>query len=77
LAASSSGLYFLLTSKSGIWSVEDINSCQREAGLKVKKPITLMRLPGWQMLIATSSGEEALPLTKFEKYSLGEVRKNI
>lgn len=53
LVASCSGLYFSLTSKSGAWSVEEINSWQREAGLKVKNPIMLMRLPGWQMLIAT------------------------
>jgi SAM-dependent methyltransferase len=53
VVASSSGLYFSLTSKSGTWSIEDINSWQREAGLTVKKPITLMRLPGWKMLMAT------------------------
>ncbi|MBL7877479.1 MAG: methyltransferase domain-containing protein [Cyclobacteriaceae bacterium] len=55
VVASSSGLYFAMTSKSGSWSTKDINSWQKEAGLKVKKPINLLRLPGWSLLIATKS----------------------
>lgn len=51
--ASSAGLYFSLTSESGTWSIEDINSWQQKAGLKTQKPISLMTLPGWKMLLAT------------------------
>lgn len=51
--ASSIGLYFSLTSESGVWSIEEINSWQRKAGLKIQKPIGLMTLPGWKMLVAT------------------------
>jgi len=47
------GLYFSLTSESGTWSVEEITSWQQKAGLKIQKPISLMTLPGWKMLIAT------------------------
>lgn len=52
VVGSAAGLYFSMTSKSGAWSVEDINTWQLKAGLKIKKPITLRTLPGWQMLIA-------------------------
>ncbi|MFZ7170953.1 MAG: class I SAM-dependent methyltransferase [Bacteroidota bacterium] len=51
--ASGAGLYFSLTSESGTWSIEEINSWQRKAGLKPQKPIGLMTLPGWKMLVAT------------------------
>lgn len=51
--ASGAGLYFSLTSESGTWSVEEINSWQQKAGLKIQKPISLMTLPGWKMLTAT------------------------
>jgi hypothetical protein len=42
-----------MTSSSGAWSVEDINAWQREAGLKSRKKISLMNLPGWNLLLAT------------------------
>jgi len=50
--ASVVGLYFSLTSESGTWSVGDISSWQQKAGLKLQKPISLMTLPGWKMVIA-------------------------
>lgn len=46
------GLYFALTSSSGTWSKEEINSWQQQAGLKPVKPISLITLPGWMMLPA-------------------------
>lgn len=51
--ASGAGLYFALTSESGTWSAEEITSWQQKAGLKIQKPISLMTLPGWKMLVAT------------------------
>lgn len=51
--ASGAGLYFSLTCESGTWSVEEINAWQQKAGLKTHKPISLMTLPGWKMLVAT------------------------
>ncbi len=51
--ASGAGLYFSLTSKSGTWSIEEINSWQQKAVLKTQKPISLMTLPGWKMLVGT------------------------
>lgn len=46
------GLYFALTSSSGTWSKEEIQSWQEKAGLKPKKPINVIVLPGWKMLMA-------------------------
>ena len=37
-----SGLYFALTSSSGTWSVAEINDWQVKAGLKPKKPMSVM-----------------------------------
>lgn len=51
--ASTTGLYFALISSSGTWSAEEMTSWQQQAGLKPQKPITLMTLPGWKMLVAT------------------------
>lgn len=51
--ASGAGLYFSLTSESGTWSAAEINAWQQKAGLKIQKPINLMTLPGWKMLVAT------------------------
>ncbi len=51
--ASVVGIYFSLTSESGTWSVEEISSWQQKAGLKPRKPITLMVLPGWKTVMAT------------------------
>jgi 2-polyprenyl-3-methyl-5-hydroxy-6-metoxy-1,4-benzoquinol methylase len=47
------GLYFSLTSESGTWSIEEITSWQKKAGLKLQKQISLMTIPGWKMVIAT------------------------
>jgi SAM-dependent methyltransferase len=46
-------LYFALTSASGTWSTEEINSWQQAAGLTPLKPIWLRGLPGWAGLPAT------------------------
>jgi 2-polyprenyl-3-methyl-5-hydroxy-6-metoxy-1,4-benzoquinol methylase len=45
-------LFFALTSSSGTWSVEEIQSWQTGAGLKPLKPLTLLSLPGWKMITA-------------------------
>lgn len=50
--ASTMSLYFSMTSASGNWSAEEINSWQLEAGLKPLKPISMLSLPGWKMLVA-------------------------
>jgi 2-polyprenyl-3-methyl-5-hydroxy-6-metoxy-1,4-benzoquinol methylase len=47
-----SGLYFALTSSSGTWSVEEIKDWQVKAGLKPKKALTAMSLPGFVMVMA-------------------------
>ncbi|SNB84486.1 Dimerisation domain-containing protein [Rhodoblastus acidophilus] len=39
--------YFALTSASGTWSLDDIRSWQRSAGLAPQKPIKFPSLPGW------------------------------
>ena len=49
---STSGLYFSVTSASGNWSVSEMQSWQKNAGLKPEKPITTMSLPGWKMFVA-------------------------
>jgi len=46
-------LYFALTSQSGTWSIEEIVSWQRDAGLVPKKPIRLRTIPGAVEVIAT------------------------
>ena len=50
--AATSGLYFSLTSASGTWSVNEMQRWQQQAGLKIEKPITVMTIPGWKMLVA-------------------------
>lgn len=50
--ASTTGLYFSLTSSSGSWSASEIESWQKNAGLKIEKPVTAMSIPGWKLLIA-------------------------
>jgi hypothetical protein len=40
-------LYFALTSASGTWSMEEIVSWRRAAGLTVLKAIQFPSLPGW------------------------------
>jgi 2-polyprenyl-3-methyl-5-hydroxy-6-metoxy-1,4-benzoquinol methylase len=51
--AATSGLYFALISSSGPWSKEEMHSWQQQAGLKPQKPISLITLPGWKMLLAS------------------------
>lgn len=46
------GLYFSMTSSSGTWSLEDIQSWQKNAGLKIGKPITYLTVPGHKLVIA-------------------------
>lgn len=52
VAASTSGLYFSLTSSSGTWSIDEMEAWQKNAGLKIEKPVAPMSLPGWKILIA-------------------------
>lgn len=52
IIASTTGLYFSLTSSSGTWSTSEIESWQKSAGLKIEKPVTAMSIPGWKLLIA-------------------------
>ena len=53
--AATSGLYFAMISSSGTWSREEMMGWQTEAGLKTMKPVKLMTLPGWEMLLAVKS----------------------
>jgi SAM-dependent methyltransferase len=46
-------LYFALTSASGTWSLGEITSWQREAGLTPHSPIQFPSLPGWAAAPAT------------------------
>ena len=50
--ASTTGLYFALTSSSGTWSKEEIEAWQRTAGLRIEKPVAPMTMPGWKIFIA-------------------------
>jgi 2-polyprenyl-3-methyl-5-hydroxy-6-metoxy-1,4-benzoquinol methylase len=50
--ASTTGLYFSLTSSSGNWSKEEIEAWQKNAGLKIEKPVAPMSIPGWKILVA-------------------------
>lgn len=52
VVASTTSLYFSLTSSSGTWSLNEMQTWQRSAGLKIEKPIAPMSLPGWKILIA-------------------------
>src|SRR6186713_1020181 len=52
VAASTTGLYFSLTSSSGTWSIDEMERWQKTAGLKIEKPVSPMSLPGWKILIA-------------------------
>jgi 2-polyprenyl-3-methyl-5-hydroxy-6-metoxy-1,4-benzoquinol methylase len=49
---SASGLYFSVISASGNWSVSEMESWQKNAGLKIEKPISTMSIPGWKMIVA-------------------------
>jgi SAM-dependent methyltransferase len=44
-------LYFAATSRSGTWPLATMQSWQRDAGLRVEKPIHLRTLPGGAMVI--------------------------
>lgn len=50
--AATAGLYFALTSSSGTWSEKEMKDWQTEAGLKTRKSIGLLSLPGWESLPA-------------------------
>jgi 2-polyprenyl-3-methyl-5-hydroxy-6-metoxy-1,4-benzoquinol methylase len=52
VVASTSGLYFALTSASGTWSAAEMRGWQKAAGLKVEKPIRVLSMPGWEMMAA-------------------------
>jgi len=39
-------LYFAFTSRSGIWSLEEISAWQQDAGLRTKKVIRFLKMPG-------------------------------
>jgi SAM-dependent methyltransferase len=52
LVGSSSSLFFGLTSTSGNWTVAEIKSWQRAAGLKIYKTIRYFTIPGMAMVIA-------------------------
>ncbi|MBK9328676.1 MAG: class I SAM-dependent methyltransferase [Sphingobacteriales bacterium] len=52
IMASTTGLYFSLTSSSGNWSESEISSWQKAAGLKSLKPVSTMSMPGWKMIMA-------------------------
>jgi len=52
IAASTTGLYFSLTSSSGTWSIDEMEAWQKSAGLKIEKPVSPMSLPGWKILIS-------------------------
>lgn len=53
IIASTSGLYFSLTSASDSWSESEISSWQRQAGLTPLRPVATMSIPGWRMIVAT------------------------
>jgi len=52
VVGATTGLYFSLTSSSGTWSVSEIESWQKSAGLKIEKPVAPMSIPGWKIFIA-------------------------
>ena len=51
VSASTTGLFFSLTSSSGTWSIEEMQTWQKSAGLKNEKPVSPVSLPGWKILI--------------------------
>ena len=51
VVGATSGLYFSLTSSSGTWSVPEIEAWQKNAGLKIEKPVAPMTMPGWKIFI--------------------------
>ncbi len=51
LIGAMAGIYFSLTSRSGSWSVKDIQDWQKDAGLRPIKPLKAMTLPGFQVVM--------------------------
>jgi SAM-dependent methyltransferase len=51
LIGAMAGIYFSLTSRSGSWSVKEIQDWQRQAGLSILTPIRCMTLPGFQLVM--------------------------
>lgn len=51
--ASATGLYFSVISASGNWSASEMESWQKNAGLRPEKPVRVMSMPGWKMIIAS------------------------
>jgi SAM-dependent methyltransferase len=49
-------LYFALTSASGTWTLDEIASWQREAGLTPMRAIRFQSLPGWASLPSAKAG---------------------
>jgi SAM-dependent methyltransferase len=49
-------LYFALTSYGGTWSIDDVTSWERDAGLIPRRPITLRSAPGAVMMCAAKQG---------------------
>jgi 2-polyprenyl-3-methyl-5-hydroxy-6-metoxy-1,4-benzoquinol methylase len=45
-------LFFALSSTSGTWTIKEISDWQRTAGLRIKKPVKLITLPGTSQVIA-------------------------
>ena len=52
VVGATTGLYFSLTSSSGTWSVSEIEAWQKNAGLKIEKPVAPMSIPGWKIFVA-------------------------
>ncbi|HXA02113.1 MAG TPA: methyltransferase [Cytophagaceae bacterium] len=45
-------LFFALSSTSGTWSIKEISQWQKNAGLKIKKPVKFLTLPGAAQVVA-------------------------
>ncbi|MEO7923490.1 MAG: class I SAM-dependent methyltransferase [Chitinophagaceae bacterium] len=52
MLAAASGIYFSVISASGNWSVEEMSSWQKDAGLNPGKILSPMTIPGWKMIVA-------------------------
>jgi 2-polyprenyl-3-methyl-5-hydroxy-6-metoxy-1,4-benzoquinol methylase len=45
-------LFFALSSTSGTWSIKEISQWQKNAGLKLRKPVKFLTLPGAAQIVA-------------------------
>jgi 2-polyprenyl-3-methyl-5-hydroxy-6-metoxy-1,4-benzoquinol methylase len=45
-------LFFALSSTSGTWTIKEISGWQKAAGLKIKKPVKFLTLPGTSQIVA-------------------------